>query len=130
MSPATSIVCRTGVGLSACGCFASSSAQLTVTPSWTREAAAARFSEVIRLRAPRSSSEPQRPQLETSSKIACSSSGVVVSVEMVMMRLLRVAARGCAPVGPPRASVRLAAGREADYGGARVARTARRAATR
>ena len=59
-----------------------------VTPSWTRAAAAARFPALIRLSAPRSSSGPQRPQLETWSKIACSSSGVVVSVGMVMVRLL------------------------------------------
>ena len=88
MSPATSIAWRTGVGLSACGVFASSRAQLMVTPSWTRAAAAARFSSLIRLSAPRSSSGPQRPQLETWSKIACSSSVVVVSVGMVMVRLL------------------------------------------
>ena len=39
-------------------------AQVTETPSFTRRAAAARFSGVMRLMVPSSSSAPQRPQLD------------------------------------------------------------------
>ena len=55
--------------MSAAACVARSSAQLTVRPVRTPAAAAAVRSGVSRLRAPRSSSTPQRPQFFAPSKV-------------------------------------------------------------
>ena len=70
--------CITGVGLSAAGVLASSSAQLTVTPSETSAAAAAETSGVTKFSVPRSSSGPQRPQLDSACAIASTSARVPV----------------------------------------------------
>src|SRR5260370_17283533 len=55
-----------GTGLSAAFSFSASRDREKEAPSFTRLAACLRFAAVIRLIAPRSSSFPQRPQLDNS----------------------------------------------------------------
>ena len=105
-----------------------------VTPSWTRAAAAARFSSLIRLSAPRSSSGPQpapvgdlvedRLQLVRGGGLGGDGDGAPPRVAAPVGR------RAARSRGPPRAWWRLAAARSADYGAgaSRPPRTARRAA--
>ena len=66
-SPAWIIMCSAGLGFSIDERTASSREQLTDSPAMTHAAASRRFSGVIRLSAPRSSSAPQRPQFLTAS---------------------------------------------------------------
>src|SRR5215813_15149362 len=61
-----SILTSYGFGLSTAWTVSASPARDTENPSFTRPAACFLFSGVIRLRAPISSSLPQRPQLERS----------------------------------------------------------------
>src|SRR5579864_9100758 len=68
-SPAVIMKCDAGRGLSAAAWVARSSAQLTVRPLRTVAAASAVRSAVRRLRAPRWSSSPQRPQFFTRSNV-------------------------------------------------------------
>src|SRR5438876_5607440 len=69
-------------------------AQVTLTPSFTRRAAATRFSGVIRLTVPSSSSLPQRPQLEsvrmysrTCASVGATSTGGAVGTRAGLLEL-------------------------------------------
>src|ERR1700682_4180110 len=62
-------------------------AQVTLTPSFTRRAAAARFSGVTRLMVPSSSSLPQRPQLDRVRMYSrtCASVGAVATQRLLQL---------------------------------------------
>jgi len=83
----------TGVGLSGPDAVASGSAIETVSPLCTRRPAAARFCGVMKLRAPRWSSLPQRPQLLSFSNrpftSAALSLGVVLPIGLSRFGLLK-----------------------------------------
>src|SRR3990170_2049824 len=71
-------------------------AQVTLTPSVTRRAAAARFAEVIRLIVPSSSSVPQRPQLESVRRYSrtCASVGAVATERLLQFARVDLHHRG------------------------------------